>query len=200
MSKLFTKKSHDVAAFEDASFVESIAQKYDCSLFSVGSTQKKRPHNLVIGRIFDNHILDMFEFGIEKYKSIKEIAANVTITADQKPILMFQGEPFELSDKHRRLKNLLIDFFRIQEASEVNIAEMSRVIVFTCKGEKDPIQMKQLQVEHPVDEGKVKAGSLTFEEVGPSFEMRIRRDKMAAADLFKEACRKPKTRNIEKKK
>jgi len=147
MSKLFTKKSHDVACFEDASFVENIAQKYDCSLFTVGSTQKKRPHNLVMGRIFDTHILDMFEFGIDKYKSVKDIGANVTIPADLKPILMFQGEPFELSDTHRRLKNLLIgkffstcfltrpfciDFFRIQEATEVNIAEMCRVIVFTC--------------------------------------------------------------------
>jgi len=96
--------------------------------------------------------------------------------------------------------NPCVDFFRIQEATEVNIAEMSRVIVFTCKAENDAIQMKHLQVEHPVDEGKVKSGELTFEEVGPSFEMKMRREKIAGTDAFKEACRKPKTRNIEKKK
>jgi len=59
--------------------------------------------------------------------------------------------------------------------------------------------MKHLQVEHPIDEGKSKAGTLLFDEIGPSFEMKIRREKMAAADLFKDACRVPKTRNVVKK-
>lgn len=107
MSKLFTKKSHNLAAFEDASLVEKMASQQDCSLFVVGSTQKKRPHNLVLGRTFDGHVLDMFETGVEDYKGVRQFKSKGLFSADMKPILMFQGEPFELSDVHRRLKNLL---------------------------------------------------------------------------------------------
>ena len=37
------------------------------------SNTKKRPNNIVMGRMFDNHLLDMFEFGIENYESIVSI-------------------------------------------------------------------------------------------------------------------------------
>ena len=41
--------------------------------------------------------------------------------------------------------------------------------------------------------------TVPFREIGPSFNMRLRRDKMAGTDLFKDACKKPKIRNVEKK-
>ena len=41
--------------------------------------------------------------------------------------------------------------------------------------------------------------TVPFREVGPSFKMRLRRNKMAAVDLFKEACKQPKVRNVDKK-
>ena len=70
MSQLLMKKTHDVLPFEDPSFIEKTSIKYDCSLFAIGSHQKKRPDNLVLGRVFDGHILDMFELGVENYKGI----------------------------------------------------------------------------------------------------------------------------------
>ena len=36
-----------------------------------------------------------------------------------------------------------------------------------------------------------------MEEVGPRFTLGWRRDKLAADDLYKEACKKPKIRNAE---
>ena len=36
-----------------------------------------------------------------------------------------------------------------------------------------------------------------MEEVGPRFTLGWRRDKIAADDLYKEACKKPKIRNPE---
>jgi len=63
---------------------------------------------LILGRVFDGHILDMFEMGVENYKGLDKFAPAESITRDLKPILVFQGEPFENSDKHKRFKNLLI--------------------------------------------------------------------------------------------
>lgn len=50
----------------------------------------------------------MFELGILDFKSTDEFEAAKHINSDMKPILIFQGEPFETSDKHKRLKSLLI--------------------------------------------------------------------------------------------
>jgi hypothetical protein len=49
----------------------------------------------------------MFEFGINNFKSM-EYYKSLEVNRDIKPILVFQGEQFEFSEKHRRLKNLFI--------------------------------------------------------------------------------------------
>jgi ribosome production factor 2 len=117
-----------------------------------------------------------------------------------KPVIVFQGEPFEMNNIYARLKNLLIDFFKLSEASELNIAELARVIVVTCKDEKSPIHFQHIEVEAPIDEEKVRKNGISFKEIGPCFNMHMRRNKIAANDLYKEACKKPKVLNVEKKK
>lgn len=152
-----------------------------------------------MGRIYDTHVLDMFELGIEEYKGADSFKAPEYISKDLKPILMFQGEVFENSDKHKRVKNLLIDMFKMQDVAEIEIESLQRALVFTCADEKDPIDVRHLEMA-TVNEHLVKRNAVPFKEVGPSFKMRLRRDKMAGADLFKDACRKPKVLNPEKKK
>lgn len=47
-----------------------MCSKYDCSLFVVGLHSKKKPHNIVFGRLHDGELLDMFEMGIKNYKPL----------------------------------------------------------------------------------------------------------------------------------
>ena len=49
----------------------------------------------------------MFEFGVSDFKGISDFKCK---DADNrmKPILLFQGEHFEFSEKHKRMKNLFI--------------------------------------------------------------------------------------------
>ena len=58
------RRHNAVHPFEDATPMEFLSQKNDASLFAFGTHSKKRPHNLVFGRLFDNHILDMVETGV----------------------------------------------------------------------------------------------------------------------------------------
>jgi len=62
--QMLMRHTHDILPMEDVSLLENQAVKYDCSLFAVGSHQKKRPDNLVLGRTFDGHVMDMFELGV----------------------------------------------------------------------------------------------------------------------------------------
>ena len=71
---MFLNKTHDVVPFDDASMIERTSQKYDSSLFVVGTHQKKKPDNLVVGRVYDGHVLDMFELGVMNYKSMDAFA------------------------------------------------------------------------------------------------------------------------------
>jgi ribosome production factor 2 len=198
MSQLLMKKTHDLAPMDDASLVERTLAKYDCSLFVVGNHQKKRPNNLVIGRTFNGHVLDMFEFAVENYKGVSDFKA-ADFTNDLKPILIFQGDVFDVSDKYKRIKNLFTDFFRITDLAEVNIIELRRVLVFTCRGENASIEVRHMEASD-ISENTVAKQTVPFREVGPCFDLKLRRDKMAATDLFKEACRQPRTQNLEKKK
>ena len=59
-----------------------------------------------MGRTYDGRVLDMFEFGVENFLSLDKFKVK-EVTRDLKPVLLFQGEQFEFSDKHMRLKNLL---------------------------------------------------------------------------------------------
>lgn len=127
----------------------------DCSLFVVGSHQKKRPHNYVMGRIFNGSVLDMFEFGVLDYKSMDDLKAKTSIPSDMKPLLIFQGEPFEMNEAHKRMKNLFIDFFKMSDSQEINVVEMKRIIVFTCQNNTAPIVCKQYEAG-TVKEGDVK--------------------------------------------
>jgi len=58
------RRHNAVHPFEDATPMEFLSQKNDASLFAFGTHSKKRPHNLVFGRLFDHHILDMVETGV----------------------------------------------------------------------------------------------------------------------------------------
>ena len=65
------KKKNIVRPFEDVSKIEFFSQKCDASLFAFGSHNKKRPDNLVIGRMFDHQLLDMVEFGVSNYSKMR---------------------------------------------------------------------------------------------------------------------------------
>lgn len=82
------------------------------------------------GRMFNHHLLDMVELGVENYKGLKEFK-NAKISSGTKPCMVFCGTEFEDVTEYKRLKNLLIDFFRGVEAAEVRLQGFEHALQFT---------------------------------------------------------------------
>lgn len=189
VSKLFLRTSQEVHPFDDVGPIEKMADKQQSALFVCGTHQKKRPDNLIFGRLFASHILDMFEFGVTEYEPVQSFKP-VDVNSMIKPVLVFQGEQFDFVTKHRRFKNYLIDFFKLADYDEANIAELKRVMVFTALGESK-ITFKQFEVNPGVEVNQtdVKNQTLKMNEIGPRFTLHWRRDKLGSEDLFKDACK-----------
>ena len=70
-------RKNDIVPFDDENSLEFLMKKNDSSLFCFGSHNKKRPNNLIFGRSFDDHILDIFEVGVKKYQSLMDFRKNM---------------------------------------------------------------------------------------------------------------------------
>jgi ribosome production factor 2 len=69
----FSRNNPDMRPFEaggEAS-LELQCSRNNCSLFALGSHQKKRPHNLILGRLYDFRLYDAVEFGVRQYRSVQ---------------------------------------------------------------------------------------------------------------------------------
>ena len=118
---------NEVLPFEDANSLEFLASKNDCSLFALGSHSKKRPHNLVLGRTFDAHILDMLEFGVENYLPISQFKGSHKAIGS-KPLVVFLGDQWTSDSTYSKLQNFLLDFFRGEKIEKVALKGLDHVI------------------------------------------------------------------------
>jgi len=129
------KQKNDILPFEDITSIEKFACKYNASLFMIALHNKKRPHNLVMGRMYEHMLLDMIEFGVENYKGLKDFKVE-KITLGIKPLLIFNGELFESNHEYSRIKNLLVDMFLREEVQKIRLQGLEHVLSFTAVGNK----------------------------------------------------------------
>lgn len=72
---------------------------------------------MVLGRIFEQELLDMVELGIKEFKGLSEFQ-NEKIGTSVKPCLVFNGTKWNQTEEMRRLKSLFIDAFHRDTVSE----------------------------------------------------------------------------------
>ncbi|XP_024373278.1 ribosome production factor 2 homolog [Physcomitrium patens] len=190
----YTKKNDAIRPFEGGgeTSLEFLSQKTDCSLFAFGSHSKKRPNNLVFGRMFDHHVYDMMEVGIEDFKSIETLGGGrkAAPQAGSKPCFAFVGEKFESDPKFRHFKELIVDFMRGEVVETINLQGLDRV--FLCVAVGDKVIFKHCAIRFKKSGTKVPRVELI--EAGPCMNMVLRRNREPSTDLRKEAMRlAPKT-------
>uniref|UniRef100_A0A5S6Q8X1 Ribosome production factor 2 homolog n=1 Tax=Trichuris muris TaxID=70415 RepID=A0A5S6Q8X1_TRIMR len=184
--------------FQSEAPFEKFSEKYDASLFCFISNSKKRPNNLVLGRLFDFHLLDMFEFGVEKFASINAFkGCHIPIGA--KPCLLFMGEEFQSDPVFVRMKSLFIDFFRGPVVSKLRLQGIEYALTFTVVDGRILLRAYSIRLK----KSNTKVPLVQLEPAGPSMDLTIRRNKIASDGLYKSACRVPsatkpkKVKNVE---
>merc|ERR1719223_164736 len=177
--------------FEDPASVEFLGKANDCSLFAYGSHSKKRPHNLVFGRMFDFQVLDMLELGVkpETCKSMKDFEGANSLRVGSKPMFLFQGDAFERSEKMSTFKSVVLDWFRGEVVDKINLAGLDRVIVCTAV-DGDQVLFRQYSVV--LKKSGTKLPRVELREAGPRLDLAIRRTKEASEGVRKDSMRTPR--------
>lgn len=206
------RKRNAFHPWEGQEHLEFLGFKNDCSMFAFGSDSKKRPHNLVLGRHFDFHVLDMIELGILAMDrmEIGNAQGQTCCSVGSKPLFVFEGSEFTSDPFFVRLKNFLVDFFGGHVGTELNIDGCDRAIFCSlrsqsgedavvapsddCKGTK-PQANKGNAVLCFRHFGVIKPQTTTkatLVDIGPNFDFEIRRVQFAPPADFKKACRIPR--------
>lgn len=222
ITKPYCKKLNKKNAFfpfEGREHIEFLGFKNDCSLFCFGSSNKKRPNNITIGRQFDFHLLDMVELGII---AADRLSMSNTLGVDAgaiggKPFFVFEGGEFSTDPAFQRLKNVLVDYFRGSNEAEINLDGCDRVLFFSlrsgngedacvapstdCYTNKPPTEkgntvlcMRHFAIKKPSAAAGVPKSikNVQLYDIGPNFDFEVRRISFATPQEFKVACRIPR--------
>lgn len=189
-------RNNDITPFEDTSSLQFLVEKNDCNLFLFGSSSKKRPDNLVLGRIFEQELLDMVELGIKEYKAMSEFH-NEKVGTCVKPCLVFNGPKWNQTEEMRRLKSLFIDAFHRETVNAIRLQGVEHVLSFTLT-EDNQILLRSYKIA--LRKSGVKTPRIEVNEIGPSIDFAIRRTKIASEDLYKLARKQPKQLKTTQKK
>lgn len=186
----YTRKNDSIRPFESGgeTSLEFFSMKTDCSIFVYGSTSKKRPDNLVIGRTYDHHIYDLIEVGVENFKRMDSFTYDKKLApqAGSKPFIVFSGEAFESVDELKHLKEVLLELLRGEVVDNLNLAGLGRVYVCTA------ISSNRVFLTHCAMRLK-KSGTIVprieLVEIGPSMDFVVRRHRLPNESLKKEAMK-----------
>ncbi|XP_010532704.1 PREDICTED: ribosome production factor 2 homolog isoform X2 [Tarenaya hassleriana] len=197
----YSRKNENIRPFEAGgeTSLEFFSQKTDCSIFVYGSHSKKRPDNLVLGRMYDHHIYDFIEVEVENFKSLQSFAYEKKIAPHEgsKPFICFMGEGFENVQELKHLKEVLLDLFRGEVAENLNLAGIDRAYVCTA------VSQNKVFLTHCAMRLK-KSGTIVprmeLVEVGPSMDLVIRRHRLPNESLMKEAMKTAKDKPKKKEK
>ena len=207
-------RKNDIRPFEDASSLEFLCEKNDCSAFAYCSSSKKRPDNIVLGRTFDHHVLDMVELGVEDFAPI-ELFKGPKARIGSHPAFIFQGDAWARDSSLIRLQSLVIDVWGGRDLTKLSLAGLDHVIVLTAidtlssDGSGGAGAGAAATAGGPLSSAAYKGDihwrtyALVFSRVGgdtpkvdlvamgPSIDMKLRRVQLASDDLYRTACRQP---------
>jgi ribosome production factor 2 len=216
-------RANPILPFEEASSLEFLCEKNECSAFLYASHNKKRPHNLVLGRLFDGHVLDMIELGVnpESFMSLLDIKGE-KMRLGSPPLMVFTGELWERLPELTKFRSMVIDMFSPRDIEKLSLKGIDHVISCTAtegggatdadesmgetnsgsssSGTSSSAPLIHFRV-HKIELKKsgTKVPKVHLVPHGPNMDFTIRRRQFAASDLLKESMRVPHQQRVDGK-
>lgn len=131
----------------------------------MGSHSKKRPDNVVFGRMFDYNLLDMIELGVGSYEGLRNFTS-AKITLGSKPCLVFNGNMWEQSDELKQLRSIFVDLFHREQVDAIRLQGIEHAISFTA-GDDGKILLRSYKILLKKSGGRVPR--IELEEMGKNF-------------------------------
>ncbi|KAG2011449.1 ribosome biogenesis protein RPF2 [Coprinopsis cinerea AmutBmut pab1-1] len=195
--------------------LEFWSMKNDASMFVVGQTTKKRPHNMTLVRMYDHRVLDMLELGVDNYVAMSDFKTP-KCTPGTKPLIHFASELFDTHPRYIQLKSLLLDFFNGEVIDAIHLAGLEWVISVSLgpvpssnSTSTDPssssantplpkIHLRTYTIK--LLHSGVRTPRVELVPMGPALDLSLRRNTSPANDLWNQAMKKPKLakKDIEK--
>ena len=174
-STMYQRKNLDILPFDNTSKLEWYCQKSDCSLFAYVTNSKKRPNNLVLARLHNHIVMDMFEFELnsQTFRSLDDFKCE-KFAPGNKPCLIFHGELFDNEPEYKRLKCFFIDFFRGEtNMKEIDLNGLEHVITFTIDSQTKLISIRVFRIE--LKKSGHRIPRIELHEIGPHIDLILRR-------------------------
>jgi ribosome production factor 2 len=199
------KKNENIHPFEDPSSLEFLAGKNECGVVVFGTHSKKRPNNVTLLRIFDNHVLDMVELLLTTPEDDLESKRRIEIQVEMKPMILFAGSQWEDTSSseqaaiYRTLRSILLDLFQGEEIPAIDVAGLQYILMVaageSANGNKmdDPANKPVVHLRwYKVNTKRStspKIPRVELEPVGPVFDFRVGRFRDADPTAMKEAMK-----------
>lgn len=203
-SKLLSK-NNEIMPFEDegCQSLEFLCTKNDCSLFALASHSKKRPNNLILGRTFDRHVLDIYELGLHRYRSIKSYKLAPKKRLNSKPMLAFLGDVWNIDSQYTHLRSFFVDFFKGTPVEKIVLNGLDHIVSFSAVqvDEQVIIYMRSYFVKLKKNPDASSSTPIPFlVNCGPDIDFSLRRTQPPSTDLWRLAIKQPKEIKAKKKK
>jgi len=190
-STMYQRKNLDIYPFDNTSKLEWYCQKSDCSLFAYVTHSKKRPNNLILARLHNHIIMDMFEFELntQTFRSLNDFKC-AKFAPGNKPCLIFHGELFDNEPEYKRLKCFFLDFFRGEiNMKEIDLNGLEHVITFTIDTQTKLLSIRVYHIEFKKSGHRIPR--IELNEIGPHLDLILRRTKLASDDFYKKTLKQP---------
>lgn len=125
----------------DKSQIQRLSGTTDSSLFIHISHTKKRPNNVVFGRLFNYELTEQFEFQLDNYIGLQDIPTKKPMP-QCKPMLVFQGDAFNNDRDMVMIKSLMMDIFKGKNYAKLNRNSLQWVISFTANHDGTQIKVR----------------------------------------------------------
>ena len=139
--------------------------------------------------------MDLYEFGIDDSASIAEVLKTTddhrTKGVGSKPMMVFLGPEWESDTTYSRIQNIFIDLFRGAKVEKLSLKALDHVISFTASEGKIFVRAYSVRLK----KSGQKIPNVELANMGPFWDLTVRRTQLASDDLWKTALRQPKTSN-----